>query len=234
MFERSGSALVSGDGADGAGGDLRCADWLPVLGDDVPLDWYEAEFAGDAEDDGAAGSVGRAEVADWDAEGVFEDGVAAGELLPDAGGGVAGEPRVSHGVVADEVSGRGDSADDLRALPDEISDEEEGSADVVVREDFEKALGDDVVRAVVVGESDFVWIAAGDKDFAEDLRLRGEGGVGAATGEEARRGESYGRRRHGGNVHCVRSSLVCRGLGFFRRRFLEESENLFLRRGLPV
>ena len=189
--------------------DRFCADGQPVFCDDVPLDRSEAERAGDAEDGGSARSVGCAEVADGDAEGVFEDGVAAGELLADAGGGLPGEPGVGHGVVADEVSGCGDGADDLRALTDVAADEEEGGADVVAGEDVEKALGDDVVGAVVVGEGDFVGIAAGDEDFAEDLGLRGESGVGAATGEEAGSGESCGRRRDGGGVHYLDSSLVC-------------------------
>ncbi len=39
-------------------------DGLPVFGDDVPLDGGEAEVAGDAEDVGAAGSVGWAEEVD--------------------------------------------------------------------------------------------------------------------------------------------------------------------------
>ena len=130
---------------------------LPVFRDDVPLDRREAERAGDAKNGGAARSVGCAEVADGDAEGVFEDGVAAGELLADAGGGLPGEPGVGHGVVADEVSGCGDGAGDLRALTDVAADEEEGGAYVVAGEDFEKALGDDVVGAVIVGEGDFVW-----------------------------------------------------------------------------
>ena len=66
-------------------------------------------------------------------------------------------------------------------LTDVAADEEEGGADVVAGEDFEKALGDDVVGAVVVGECDFVGVAAGDKDVAEELGLRGESGVGAAA-----------------------------------------------------
>ena len=103
--------------------------------------------------------MGCAEVADGDAESVFEEGVAVGEFLADAGRGLPGEPGVGHGVVADEVSGCGDGADDLRALTDVIADEEEGGANVVVGEDVEKALGDDIVGAVVVGEGDFVGVA---------------------------------------------------------------------------
>ena len=80
--------------------------------------------------------------------------------------------------------------------------------DVVPGENVEKALGDDVVGPVVVGEGDFVWVAGGDEDFAEDLGLRGKSGVGAATGE-ARSGESCGCCRNGGSVHCVNLSLVC-------------------------
>ena len=55
-----------------AGGYGCGVDGLPVLYEEVPLDGGEAELAGDAEDGGAAGSVGGAEVADGDAEGVFE------------------------------------------------------------------------------------------------------------------------------------------------------------------
>ena len=68
------------------------------------MDRGEAERAGDAKDGGAASSVGCAEVADGDAEGVFEEGVATGEFFADAGGGLPGEPGVGHGMVADEVA----------------------------------------------------------------------------------------------------------------------------------
>ena len=61
-------------------------------------------------------------------------------------------------------------------------------------EDVKKALGDDVVGAVVVGEGDLVWFAGGDENFAEDLRLRRQCGVGAKR-DEACSGESCGRRR---------------------------------------
>src|SRR5260370_26187219 len=98
-----------------------------------------------------------AEVADGDSEGVFEEGVAAGGFLTDAGGGLPCQPGMGDGVVANEVAGRGDGAYDLRALADVAADEEEGGADVVQGEDVQKALGDDVVGAVVVGEGDFVW-----------------------------------------------------------------------------
>ncbi len=163
------SLLVASDGADGARCDRLGADGFPVFGEDVPLHRCEAQGVGDVEDGRAAGSVRCAEVADWRAEGVFENGVAVGELVADASGGLPGEPGVGHGVVADEVSGRGDGADDLRALTDVVADEEEGSAVAVAGEEVEKTLGDDVVGAVVEGEGDFVWVARGDEEFAEDL-----------------------------------------------------------------
>ena len=77
--------LVSCDGADGADCDRFGTDGLPVAGENVPLDWCEAEFAGYVEDGWAAGSVRWAEVADGGAECVFEDGVAVGEFLTNAG-----------------------------------------------------------------------------------------------------------------------------------------------------
>ena len=122
--------LVSHDASNSTVGDFLRSVRLPVIGEDVPLDRSEAELTGDAKDDGTARSVGCAEVADRSAERVFEDGVAVGELLADAGRGLPGEPGVGHGVVADEMSGRGDGAGDLRALTNVAADEEEAGADV--------------------------------------------------------------------------------------------------------
>ena len=133
----------------------------------------------------------------------MEECVAVGEFLTDAGGGLPGEPRVGHRVIADEVAGGGDSAGDLRALTDVAPDKKKGGADVVDGEDVEKALGDDVIGAVVVGERDFVWIAAGYKYFPEELGFRRECGVGAATGEEACCRECCGGRRDVGSVHFL-------------------------------
>src|SRR5213075_672221 len=97
-------------------------------------------------------SVGWPEVADSDAESIFEDAVALGELLADAGQGLPGEPGMRHGVVADEMPGCGDSTGDLRALANVAADEEEAGVDIVAGEDLEKALRDDIVGAVVEGE----------------------------------------------------------------------------------
>ena len=72
------AALVVGDAPGDAGGYGGGVDGLPVASEDVPLDGDEAQFAGGAEDVGAAGSVGWAEVVDGDAEGVFEAFIAGG------------------------------------------------------------------------------------------------------------------------------------------------------------
>ena len=124
--------------------------------------------------------------------------VAGGELFADAGFGLPGEPGVGHGVVADEVAGGGDGSRTMWGRwTDEAADDEEGGADVVAGEDFEEALGGDVVGAVVVGEGDFVGVGRGDEGFAEELGLSGEGGVG-----ERARGRDDGGCGHGWD--CVR------------------------------
>src|ERR1700722_5001545 len=144
------------------------------------------------EDDGAAGSVGRAEEADGEAEGVLEGGVAGGELLAEAGGGLPGEPGVGHRMVADEVAGGGDGAGDLGALADVAADEEERRSDLVAGEDFEEALGGDVVGAIVVGEGDLVGVAARDEGGPEELGLWGEGGGGPGASGGGGCGEDGG------------------------------------------
>src|ERR1700730_6100449 len=132
---------------------------------------------------------------DRSSESVFECAVAAGELFADAGGGLPGEPGVCHGVVADEVSGGGYGAGDVRALTDEAADHEEGRADVVAAEECEESFGSDVVGAVVVGEGDLARALRGDQDFAEDLRAGPEGGVGARSGGGGGGGDRRRRRQ---------------------------------------
>ena len=193
------AVLIAGYAVGDAGGYGGGVYGLPVVYEEVPLDGGEAEFAGDAEDGGAAGSVGWTEEADGCAEGVFEGFVAGGELFADAGFGLPGEPGVGHGVVADEVAGGGYGAGDLWTLEDVAADHEEGGAGVVAGEDFEEALGGDVIGAVVVGEGDLAGFLRGYEDLAEELRLRGEGGVGAGSG-----GGCGGEERCGGDGGSVR------------------------------
>jgi len=116
-----------------------------------------------------------------------------GEFFADARGGLPCEPGVSHGVVADEMACGCDSASDGGALLDVAADEEEGSSSVAGGENFEEAFGGDVVGAIVVGEGDLVGVAVGDEEFAEELGLGGEGGVGeCACGGGCRSEESRG------------------------------------------
>ncbi len=105
-------ALISLDAADDSGGDFVGVDGLPVAGEEVPLDGGEAKLAGDAEDGGAAGSVGCAEVADGSAECVFvgvqfegddvDDGEESEEVAED--GDDLGVPETAHHGDAQDVA----------------------------------------------------------------------------------------------------------------------------------
>ncbi len=81
-------------------------------------------------------------------------------------------------MVADGVAGCGYGSGDGRALADEVANHKEGGVDVVEGEDFEEALGGEVVGAIVEGEGDLGWVGGIDDGFAEDLGAAGEGGVG--------------------------------------------------------
>ena len=102
--------------------------------------------------------------------------------------------RVRHGMVADEVSCGVDAAGEVGALADEATDEEEGRADVVSGEDFEKLLSAGVVGAVVIGEGVFVRVLSGEDRPAEDLRRGPHGGV-----EVSADGETSGDSEAGGS-----------------------------------
>jgi hypothetical protein len=55
-------------------------------------------------------------------------------------------------VIADNVSGGSDLADDIGALGDIATDQEEGGADLVTVQNFEQARGPRIVGAIVEGE----------------------------------------------------------------------------------
>ena len=164
--------LITRDTPNGPGRDLFCSDKLPVSCDDVPLDWRETERAGDAEDCGPARSMRRTEVTDRDAESVFKKRIAPCQFFADSAGRLPCEPRMGHRVIADEMSGCSDGAGNLWTLANVAADEEEAGADVVLGEHVEKELSDDIVRAIVEREGDFVWIASGYERLAEELGLR--------------------------------------------------------------
>jgi len=98
------------------------------------------------------------------------------------------EPGVGVGVVADEVSGSVDAANDFGALADEAADHEEGRSGVVAGEEFEERVGGDVVGAVVVGEGYLVGVGASDDRVAEELGAGAE----SCIGEGEARGDGYG------------------------------------------
>lgn len=54
---------------------------VPIVAGDVPHDWFEAEFAGDAEYGGAASAEGRAEEIGVVADGILQCRVAFGEFM---------------------------------------------------------------------------------------------------------------------------------------------------------
>ncbi len=56
---------------------------VPVVAGDVPHDWFEAEFAGDAEHGGTASAEGRAEEIGVFADGILQCGSAGGEFTSD-------------------------------------------------------------------------------------------------------------------------------------------------------
>ena len=89
---------------------------------------------------------------------------------------------MGHGVVANEVAGRGHGTSDLWTLADETPDEEEARANLMVGEDVQKPLGGDVVGAIVIGEGDLVGVMAGDENRSEELGLRRKSSVGEGPG----------------------------------------------------
>jgi hypothetical protein len=145
-------------------------DWIPVVCDDVPVDWGKVEFVGNGEDDRPAGSVGWTKEADRSAERVFEDSVTACQLLADAGSSLPGEPGMAHGVVSDGMSGSGDLAGESQLLADKMPNEEEGGADVRCGENVQKLGRGRGVRAIVVGKGELIRLWWSNEDLAEKLR----------------------------------------------------------------
>jgi hypothetical protein len=86
------------------------------------------------------------------------------------------------GVVADEMAGGVDAANDILPLAHESANHEERSVSVVVSKEVKERVGGDVVRAIVVGERDLVWIIARDNRVAEELGSRAERSVGQCAG----------------------------------------------------
>src|SRR5580692_5521227 len=94
------------------------------------------------------------------------------------------------GVVADEVSGGLDAADESGLCIGVAANEEESGADVMLGENVEQPRSAGGVGTVVKGESEFTGAARGGQRESKELRARRHGGVGVAAGDEAETGES--------------------------------------------
>jgi len=111
--------------------DYRCRRSVPVVAGYVPHDGFEAEFAGDAKDGGAACSEGRAEEVGMGADCIVNGGAAVLEFAADFRVALEDQRRVSEGVVTDDVAGLSDGAGNFRFLVDITSDEKKSCVDVV-------------------------------------------------------------------------------------------------------
>ena len=82
------------------------------------------------------------------------------------------------GVIADEVSGVGDAANELRLGLGKLADHEERGAHIVLGEDVEQTRRPGGVGAVVEGEGELAGAARRDERPAKDLRGGPQGGIG--------------------------------------------------------
>ena len=144
------AANVFGDGAL----DRRGGRGVPVVAGNVPHDGYETEFAGYAENGGAASAERRTEEVGGLAGCIFEGGTALREFQPDFCLTFESQQRMSEGVIADGVSGLNDGAGDFWALVDVAADQKKSCVDIVAGEDVEQAKSVWVVGAVVIGEGE--------------------------------------------------------------------------------
>ena len=95
-------------------------------------------------------------------------------------------------MVPDKVTGGEDLASELGAVANEVADEEECGADVVLGEQIEKLRRVRVVGAVVEGEGKLSGVGAGDEGCAEDLGFGRDRSVGTSSGSEAGGGDGCG------------------------------------------
>jgi hypothetical protein len=94
----------------------------PVVAGYVPHYGIEAEFAGDAENGGAACTERRAEEIRVLSDGIFNGGVAGSEFLANFSGAFERQEGMRQGVVANKVSGFRDFAGEVGALLDVAAD----------------------------------------------------------------------------------------------------------------
>ena len=145
---------------------------VPVVAGYIPHDWVQAEFAGYAEDRGAATSEGRTEEPGAFSDNIFDSGLALHELLADFVFALESEQGMGEGVVADDMARLENFAGDFRTLLNVAADQKKGCMDAVLCQDIEQSMGMRVVGAVVVGEGDLS-SAAGETDECLPVPLGG-------------------------------------------------------------
>lgn len=178
-------ALVPVNFLDQLSGDVIGGGIDPVAGHGVPGDRRHAEFAGGAERVGAARAIGRTEEVHGLAGDLSECVAGARELFADAGGCGAGEVGMGPRVIADEVAGFGNAADERWLGMSEAAHHEEGGVGVVRGEDVEEAWRPCGVGPVVEGKGEFAGAGWGDEGGAEDLRAGDHRGVGVSADGQA-------------------------------------------------
>ena len=174
------------------------ADGIPVVTGDIPHHRREIQLARDAQDRRAARAEWWAEEADGVSREVFEEPIAVGKFLANAGRALECKLRMRHCVVRDEMARGGDVAHELRLLADKVADEEECGANVVLCKELEELRCAGWVRAVVVGEGEFVRVRAAEDGAAEELRGWPEGRI-----RKAANGESGGGSYCGSGSYCL-------------------------------
>ena len=152
-------------GCDAVGGGFG-----PVVGHGVPCDGSKTEFAGGAEDIGAACAKGWAEEADGLACDLFECVIGGAEFFADFAWGGVREIWMRPGVITDYMTAAGDELGESGLLAGVFADQEESGFHAVAIEDFEQARRKGGVGAVVKGEGDFAGFVRGGERTAKDLR----------------------------------------------------------------
>lgn len=206
--------LVANDVGGEAQGDALGRGLAPVVGDGVPEDRFHAQIACGAQYIGATCAERRAEVADGLAGDLGERVLGAAELLADLGGGSEGEIGVGPGMVADEVAGLVNAADEIGDDLGVAADEEKGGADVAGGQLVEQLRRPSGIRAVVEGEGEIAGALRGAERGTEEARGRPHGGVGVPAEGEAGRSERAEARDEAGFHWREHAAFQCAVAGW--------------------
>jgi hypothetical protein len=226
--------LVAQDAAFDPSLDISGRVGLPVARIHVPQDGGEAQLGEHAEDAGMPRSEGWPEEANLVADGVFDERGGLADLCPDALETHVHQPGMGHGMAAHGVAGAVQRAHDLRPLPNELTDDEEGGGHLVTRQDFEELAGVRIVWPVVEGERHLRWIKAGDQRTAEDLRRRPQRRIVISADCKGACGDA--RRSSPAGMQTSRGEEVCQhvetGRGVHRRSVTIVARGPFPQRGV--